>query len=329
MGIYPRRYFSDHRVTCRTREFDYTRATYKSVMPPFLKRLLAAQALPLALCFATLAFAEGSHTAWVRAAMESLPTYVEDRGNPDKTAQLDAIAAAIAEASKDAPRPPREWAALLLTIGHHESGFSLRIQRGECKPFECDHGRARSAWQLHKNLYTAPVWDQLHGIENTTIQVKTASEALKRAYFTCSGSGEPWLVATLNGYAGRRCGGDWPGLHLRMATFKRLLSTTAPRKRAQTSRLDVTHGGVVLQLRGVTAQPSGVAKLPIGARVELSRAESGSRLAGAAQAFEHSGLAQLFAEQRELALRSSVPAQRVDVFRERYVAAQRRELSIQ
>lgn len=276
-------------------------------MPPFLKRLLAAQALPLALCFATLAFAEGSHTAWVRAAMESLPTYVEDRGNPDKTAQLDAIAAAIAEASKDAPRPPREWAALLLTIGHHESGFSLRIQRGECKPFECDHGRARSAWQLHKNLYTAPVWDQLHGIENTKIQVKTASEALKRAYYTCSGSGEPWLVATLNGYAGRRCGGDWPGLHLRMATFKRLVSTTAPRKRAQTSSVDLTRSGVT-SLSGVT---------------------SGSGLAGAAQAFEDSGLAQLFAEQRKLALRSPVPAERVYILGERYVAAQRRELSIQ
>ena len=57
-----------------------------------LKRLIAAPVLPFALCFATLAFAESNHAAWVRAAMESLPCFVEDRGDPDKSAQLDAIA---------------------------------------------------------------------------------------------------------------------------------------------------------------------------------------------------------------------------------------------
>jgi hypothetical protein len=66
-------------------------------MRHLLKRLIAAPALPLALCFATLAFAESNHAAWVRAAMESLPCFVEDRGDPDKTAQLDAIATAIAD----------------------------------------------------------------------------------------------------------------------------------------------------------------------------------------------------------------------------------------
>src|SRR5215216_1305670 len=160
-------------------------------MRHLLKRLVAAQALPLALCFATLAFAESDHAAWVRAAIDSLPTFVEDRGDAQKAPQLDAIAAAVADVSREAPRAPREWAALLLTIGYHESTFSLRIQRGQCKPHECDNGRARSAWQLHKNLFTAPIWDQLHGIENTRVQVQAASDALKRAYFTCSRSGVP------------------------------------------------------------------------------------------------------------------------------------------
>ena len=174
-------------------------------MRHLLKRIIAAPSLPFALCFATLAFAETNHAAWVRAAMDALPCYVEDREDPDKSAQLDAIAAAVAEVSKDAPRAPREWAALLLTIGYHESTFSLRIQRGQCKPYECDRGRARSAWQLHKILFTAPIWDQLHGVENTKVQVRAASDALRRAYFTCSRSGVPWLQATLNAYAGRRC----------------------------------------------------------------------------------------------------------------------------
>src|SRR3982751_1744252 len=165
-------------------------------MRHFLTRLVAVPVLPFALCFATLAFAD-NHAAWVRAAIDSLPCFVEDRGDPDKSAQLDAIAAAVAEVSRDAPRPPREWAALLMTIGYHESTFSLRIHRGQCKPHECDNGRARSMWQLHKNLFTAPVWDQLHGVENTAIQVRAASDALKRAYLRCSPSGVPWLQATL------------------------------------------------------------------------------------------------------------------------------------
>jgi hypothetical protein len=266
-------------------------------MRDVLKRLIAAPVLPFALCFATLAFAESNHSAWVRAAMESLPCFVEDRGDPDKTAQLDAIAAAIAEVSRDAPRPPREWAALLLTIGYHESTFSLRIQRGQCKPHECDNGRARSAWQLHKNLFTAPVWDQLHGIENTAIQVRAASDALKRAYFTCSHSGVPWLQATLNGYAGRRCSAEWPGLDQRVSTFSHLQRVAQPKKPGKTSSLTPSSGG--------------------------------ARLATAAQAFQDVRLAQLFAQRRKLGFGRSTPAHGVQVFGKRYVAAQRRQSSIQ
>jgi hypothetical protein len=262
-------------------------------------KFLAAPALPFALCFATLAFAD-NHAAFVRAAIDNLPCYHEDRGDPDKSAQLDAIASAIAEVSRDAPRPPREWAALLLTIGYHESAFSLRIHRGQCKPYECDRGRARSAWQLHKNLYTAPIWEQLHGIEHTAIQVRAASDALKRAYFTCSRSGVPWLQATLNAYAGRRCSSQWPGLDLRVSTFGRLSRVSTPRKPvdkgAETSRL---------------------------------RPSSGERGGFGTQAFERARLAQLLAQPRELDLVGASPAELAQAFRERHVAAQRRQRSIQ
>jgi hypothetical protein len=282
-------------VTCRALEFGYTGVT-KPDMRHVLQRL-AAPVLPFALCFATLAFADTNHAAWVRAAMESLPTFVEDRGDPDKSAQLDAIAAAIAEVSRDAPRPPREWAALLLTIGYHESTFSLRIQRGQCRPHECDNGRARSAWQLHKNLFTAPIWDQLHGVENTAIQVRAASEALKRAYFTCSRSGVPWLQATLNGYAGRRCSAEWPGLDQRVSTFGRLNRVSLPRKSGKTSALTPSSGA--------------------------------TRLSTAAQAFHDVRLAQLFAQRRQLGLGGAAPAQVAQLFGQRHVAAQRGQSSIQ
>lgn len=268
-------------------------------MRHFLKRLIVAPALPFALCFATLALAEGNHAAWVRAAVESLPCFVEDRGDPEKEAQLDQIAAAIAEVSRDAPRSPREWAALLLTIGYHESTFSLRIHRGQCKPHECDRGRARSAWQLHKNTFTAPVWDQLHGIENTRVQVQAASDALKRAYFTCNRSGVPWLQATLNAYAGRRCSAEWPGLGQRVATYQHLVRVASPRKAGETSQLS----------------PS-------------APASGSSRVALAAQAFQDRGLAKLFAERGKLGVRRAAPAQVLQGLGQRNVGAQRRQPAI-
>lgn len=272
-------------------------------MRHFLKRLFVAPALPFALCFATLALAEGNHAAWVRAAVESLPCFVEDRGDPEKSKQLDEIAAAIAEVSKDAPRAPREWAALLLTIGYHESTFSLRIHRGQCKPHECDRGRARSAWQLHRNTFNAAIWDQLHGLENTRVQVQAASDALKRAYFTCNRSGVPWLQATLNGYAGRRCSAEWPGLDQRVSTFNRLLRTSTPRKGAQTSQL---------------APATGVAP-----------ASGAERLAVAAQAFQDRGVAQLVAKRGQLGVGRAAPAHVFQRLGQRYVAAQRRQASVQ
>jgi hypothetical protein len=269
-------------------------------MSHFLKRLVVAPALPFALCFATLAWAESNHAAWVRAAVESLPCFVEDRGDPDKSAQLDQIAAAIAEVSRDSPRSPREWAALLLTIGYHESTFSLRIQRGQCKPHECDHGRARSAWQLHKNTFTAPVWEQLEGVENTRVQVQAASDALRRAYYTCNRSGGvPWLQATLNAYAGRRCGAEWPGLEQRVSTYHRLVRVATPRKPGETSLL------------------------------APGEDSTGERVALAAQAFQDRGLAQLFAERRKLGVRSATPAQVFEGLRQRHIRAQRRQTSIQ
>jgi hypothetical protein len=260
-------------------------------------KFLAAPALPFALCFATLAFADTNHAAWVRAAMDALPCFHEDRGDPAKSEQLDAIAAAVAEVSRDAPRSPREWAALLLTIGYHESTFSLRIHRGQCKPYECDRGRARSAWQLHKNLYTAPLWEQLHGIEHTAVQVRAASDALKRAYFTCSRSGVPWLQATLNAYAGRRCSADWPGLDQRVATYARLSRISTPRKGAETSSTPSSSWGAGLDAKSF----------------EQCRCR----------------LAQLSTQSGELGLVRSTPGQVAQAFRKRHVAAQRRELTIQ
>ncbi len=194
-----------------------------------MKRYPVALAL---LLVTALAVAAPPHQDWTRAAAGGLPVYFEDRApelSGAKSAQLDEIARVVAEVSRDkAPRPPREWAALLLTIGYHESTFSLRIHAGNCKKRECDAGRARSSFQMHRNLFTAPVWDKLFGLEHTEVQVRAADAALRRAYWTCSRSGVPWLQATINAYAGKRCSAEWPGLAARLATWSRLVRTDTP-----------------------------------------------------------------------------------------------------
>jgi hypothetical protein len=182
----------------------------------------AALALPLLI--ASAALAETPHQAWVRSAVASLPVYHEDTAAPGKSEQLDAIADAVARESLTAPRPPREWAALLLTVARHESGLSSRIIANRCKPRECDRGRARGLGQVHRNSLNGADWDAAPG--NVAVQVKLTSDALKRSYRLCSRSGADWRAATLSAYAGQRCSARWAGLETRLVTFERLVRVT-------------------------------------------------------------------------------------------------------
>lgn len=159
--------------------------------------------------------------AWVLAALTALPVYKEDIGSTEKSAQLERLANAIAQESQHAPLPPREWAKLLITVGFNESALSLRITAGNCKPKECDRGRARGIFQIHRNSINRELWAKQDG--DIELQAHLASDQLERGYWTCSKAGVPWLVGTINGYAGRRCSDtSWPGLHKRIATYGRL-----------------------------------------------------------------------------------------------------------
>lgn len=131
------------------------------------------------------------------------------------------IAAAVWAESQNAPRSPHEWSRLMLAIAENESRLSQRIADGKCKPYECDRGRAKGMWQLHRNTLNRDSWAKQDG--DIELQAKLASEQLKRAYWTCARSGQPWLVGTINAYAGRRCSDtSWPGLQARIATYGRL-----------------------------------------------------------------------------------------------------------
>jgi hypothetical protein len=135
------------------------------------------------------------------------------------------LAEAIETEALTSPRSPREWAALMLAIAENETHGSLRIHEGHCRPLECDRGRARGLWQEHRNKRNAPIWDQLVGVENTAVQVASASEALKRSYWHwnkyCRVETPDWVVGTATVFAGRSCRTPWAGARARLASFRK------------------------------------------------------------------------------------------------------------
>lgn len=156
---------------------------------------------------------------WALAAVLSLPVYYEDRNEPHKSAQLAMIAAAVADEARD-----KEEAALVLTVGAHESGFSYRIHTGGCRPLECDRGRAIGLFQTHRNSRTEEQWRGLGGLLGTKAAVRAAIFDLRRARGLCRG--EPDMpLATLRAYgSGHGCREKLKDEASRMATFRRLLA---------------------------------------------------------------------------------------------------------
>lgn len=154
------------------------------------------------------------------ALLSLLVPYKEDVGHADLEQHRAQVAEAVWAASQGAPLPPRDWARLMLTVGFHESGLSMRIAAGNCRKHECDRGRAKGLWQLHANYFNRTEWFRQDG--DIGLQAKLASDALKRAWGTCRGSGVEPVRATLSAYAGQGCGKEWKGLSARLATFQRL-----------------------------------------------------------------------------------------------------------
>jgi hypothetical protein len=131
-------------------------------------------------------------------------------------------AAELASAIVAVPKLTRDWAALILTIGGHESALSARIAAGNCRPRECDHGAAWGLFQSHKNKLNADVW----GSPDIRVQTLEAAAMLRRAFYTCNGGGGPlrrdWVARTINAYAGHSCDAVWSGLEARLTTFARV-----------------------------------------------------------------------------------------------------------
>lgn len=177
----------------------------------------------LTLLVATAAAAATPTLDYTRRAIASLPVHKDDRDYADKAEQLERIAAAVAERAEKPPAgiAPRQWAALMLTVGYRESGFSQRIIEHRCKARECDRGRAKGIGQPHRNTLNADDWDKADG--NIEIQVKMLDDGLRRSFWNCRRSGVPFPQATLSSYAGQRCSAQWRGLEQRLETFNGLV----------------------------------------------------------------------------------------------------------
>jgi hypothetical protein len=120
----------------------------------------------------------------VLAAMLALPVYFPER---ETVAERDAFLA--------------ELAAFVIAIGWHETKFSPRLGRSECKPWECDprrftlpdgrkvvQHRARGTFQVWRTrAMSNEEWDALKGPDSYDAQVKEAVKRSRSALSACRG----------------------------------------------------------------------------------------------------------------------------------------------
>jgi len=182
--------------------------------------------------------------AWALAALQTLPVYKEDVGNPEKPAQLAMIAKAVTQAARE----QKGWQGSLqqliaaeIAVEDNETHASLRIHRNDCHPRECDPHlvkgvlvhNAISIFQLHaKPLSDPSIFPQLGFMtfESTLLAAKEASRVLVRSRGWCAGaSGDP-VAMTFTAYAGQGCQLDkWQGWRSRVATYNRVMRVPMPR----------------------------------------------------------------------------------------------------
>lgn len=123
------------------------------------------------------------------------PHYLDTESAEDRSARMTRIADGITIATeiatcsgdfagRDDCRPlfkgkPEELAVALYMIAKYESAFAEHIHAGRCriKIGECDAGRARGMWQVHKTGLVWKVWDRLEGTDKRA----TATSALAGA----------------------------------------------------------------------------------------------------------------------------------------------------
>lgn len=139
----------------------------------------------------------------------------DDEGEEQRAKRLDEIASAIVHASQGS----RRRAAALLALGHHESNWARYVGDG-CQDVpdgapDCDRGKARSYWQVHRS-----VCPRAWGDDSLDAYARCADRVFWRAVRRCrerSRHGE--IAGGFSGYTGASC--NW-GLAAKRAKTYRL-----------------------------------------------------------------------------------------------------------
>lgn len=112
---------------------------------------------------------------------------------------------------------PESLAALLAATAFGETGLSARLQRGACRPHECDHGAARGSWQVHAvGPVSGALWRRIGpGVDG----VRAGAWAAALMYSAAAGACRPQgAVGTVSAYAtGYSC--QWTGARRRAASW--------------------------------------------------------------------------------------------------------------
>ncbi len=159
------------------------------------------------------ALAEPVRTQDIYSTIYTLPVSWVDRDNPSKQDQLYTIATAIEKATQQAnwnDNDRTSLAAYLITIGFHESKFSIRIHKGVKRAYS--YGLFQVTPQAHHVKR-----EQLIGLsqEETDSSALIAAGAIAKS-FGCGYSPADHFTAY---YGGVPCKTDWRTLKQRVSTF--------------------------------------------------------------------------------------------------------------
>lgn len=156
----------------------------------------------------------------ILAILLSLPPFSGDVESPvERASRMHHTTASImyAEAAVDWPGDRRELIGLLISIGWFESRFALHVHQGDCRPNECDRGKAVGPWQVWMK---GPRRQAATGtdLSATRAAALEAARVLTRARRACgSGLGSVSLYAT-----GATC--HWDGAEERVRFAEAILS---------------------------------------------------------------------------------------------------------
>ena len=141
----------------------------------------------------------------VHRAMVDRPAFFREpvpETSAERSERLLLVATALYSASETRPKGWHRatMAAALLSVAWHESRFAAYVQLGRCADgprgkAECDGGRARSLWQLHRSACSA-LWEVSDGSEESTrVAAQCAARQLTRSYYWCTRPGSQALTA--------------------------------------------------------------------------------------------------------------------------------------